>query len=112
QHAAARGADAHRVPRRTSVRARRLFAARAPGRPAGHLHLPAEPDEMKPDFIERVNREMAEDFPAADLPAREALAAACRILAAERHESGLAGQLTARAERANAWWTLAFGVGF
>lgn len=67
---------------------------------------------MKPDFIERVNREMAEDFPAADLPAREALAAACRILAAERHESGLAGQLTARAERANAWWTLPFGVGF
>ena len=38
---------------------------------------------MKPKqhFLERVGREMAEDFPAADLPPREALAAACRILA-------------------------------
>ena len=29
---------------------------------------------MKQDFIERVNREMAVDFPTADLPTREALA--------------------------------------
>jgi L-fuculose-phosphate aldolase len=66
---------------------------------------------MKQDFVERVNREMAADFPAADLPAREALAGACRILAQEGHESGLAGQVTARAEE-NAWWTLQFGYGF
>ena len=55
---------------------------------------------MKQDFVERVNREMAADFPTADLPAREALAGACRILAREGHESGLAGQVTARAEKA------------
>ena len=67
---------------------------------------------MKQPFLERVSREMAEDFPAADLPPREALAAAGRILAREGHESGLAGQLTARAERDGAWWTLPFGVGF
>ena len=66
---------------------------------------------MKQEFIERVNREMAADFPAADLPPREALAAACRILAREGHESGLAGQVTARAGEA-AWWTLEFGFGF
>jgi len=66
---------------------------------------------MKQDFIERVSREMASDFPAADLPAREALAAACRILAREGHESGLAGQVTARAD-AESWWTLEFGYGF
>ena len=66
---------------------------------------------MKQDFIERVSREMAADFPAADLPPREALAAACRILAREGHESGLAGQVTARADDSS-WWTLPFGHGF
>lgn len=66
---------------------------------------------MKQEFIERVNREMAADFPAADLPPREALAQACRILAREGHESGLAGQVTARADR-KSWWTLEFGYGF
>jgi len=67
---------------------------------------------MKQDFIERVNREMTSDFPSADLPARDALAAACRILAREGHESGLAGQVTARAEKPDTWWTLEFGYGF
>jgi L-fuculose-phosphate aldolase len=66
---------------------------------------------MKQEFIERVNREMAVDFPAADLPPREALAGACRILAREGHESGLAGQVTARAAKGE-WWTLQFGYGF
>ena len=66
---------------------------------------------MKQEFIERVNREMAVDFPATDLPPREALAAACRILAREGHESGLAGQVTARAGK-DEWWTLQFGNGF
>jgi L-fuculose-phosphate aldolase len=67
---------------------------------------------MKQQFIERVSREMAADFPAADLPPREALAAACCILAREGHESGLAGQVSARAERPGTWWTLQFGYGF
>ena len=66
---------------------------------------------MKQEFIDRVNREMAADFPAADLPPRDALAGACRILAREGHESGLAGQVTAQAERGK-WWTLQFGYGF
>jgi L-fuculose-phosphate aldolase len=66
---------------------------------------------MKQPHLERVSREMAADFPAADLPPREALAAACRILAREGHESGLAGQVTARAD-AQRWWTLQFGHGF
>jgi L-fuculose-phosphate aldolase len=66
---------------------------------------------MKQEFVDRVNREMAADSPAADLPPREALAGACRILAREGHESGLAGQVTARAEPGK-WWTLQFGYGF
>ncbi len=66
---------------------------------------------MKQDFIDRVSREMAADFPSADLPPREALAQACRILAREGHESGLAGQVTALSDD-KTWWTLQFGYGF
>lgn len=66
---------------------------------------------MKQAFIDRVSREMATDFPDADQPPREALAAACRILAREGHESGLAGQVTATADD-KSWWTLQFGYGF
>jgi L-fuculose-phosphate aldolase len=55
---------------------------------------------------------MDEDLPALDAATEELLAAACRILAAESHESGLAGQVTARATKKGTWWTLQFGYGF
>ena len=67
---------------------------------------------MKQSFIERVNREMAQDLPALKASTPELLAACCRILAYEGHESGLAGQVTARGEKPNTWWTLQFGYGF
>ena len=67
---------------------------------------------MKQEFVDRVNREMAADLPPLKGSTPELLAAACRILAAEGHESGLAGQVTARADKPNAWWTLEFGYGF
>ena len=63
-------------------------------------------------FVERVSREMEEDLQPLSVSTPEALALACRILAREGHESGLAGQVTARAERPDAWWTLQFGYGF
>jgi L-fuculose-phosphate aldolase len=66
----------------------------------------------KAHFIERVSREMAEDLQPPTLTTVEALAAACRILAREGHESGLAGQVSARAEQPGTWWTLQFGYGF
>ena len=68
--------------------------------------------QPKAHFMERVGREMDEDLPLLDLPAEELLAACCRILAAEGHESGLAGQVTARAKKPGTWWTLQFGYGF
>lgn len=43
--------------------------------------------------------------------ARQQLALACRILAREDHVSGLAGQVTTRAE-AGGYWTLPLGLGF
>ena len=67
---------------------------------------------MKQEFIDRVNREMAEDLPLLKGTTPELLAACCRILAREGHESGLAGQVTARADKPGTWWTLQFGYGF
>ncbi|HVP08241.1 MAG TPA: aldolase [Burkholderiales bacterium] len=66
----------------------------------------------KAHFLERVSREMDEGLGALDLAPQEALAACCRILAKEGHESGLAGQVTAAGEKPNTWWTLKFGLGF
>ena len=80
--------------------------------------MAAEPGPVKDKsyFLERVSREMAEDAPARSAPLPALLAQASRILAFEGHESGLAGQLTARADGpddpSGAWWTLPFACGF
>ena len=66
----------------------------------------------KARFIERVNREMDQDLPSLEGSTPQLLAACCRILAAEGHESGLAGQVSARADEPGTWWTLQFGYGF
>jgi L-fuculose-phosphate aldolase len=55
---------------------------------------------------------MDEDLPFLKGSTAELLAACCRILAGEGHESGLAGQVTARAETPGTFWTLQFGYGF
>lgn len=62
--------------------------------------------------MERVSREMDLDLPSLEGSTEELLSACCRILAAEGHESGLAGQVTARAKKPGTWWTLQFGYGF
>jgi L-fuculose-phosphate aldolase len=69
-------------------------------------------DRDKAHFIDRVSREMEQDLKESELSTEASLAACCRILAREGHESGLAGQVTARAKKAGAWWTLQFGYGF
>lgn len=43
---------------------------------------------------------------------QESLAYSARILAMTEQEAGLAGQLTARSNRPNAYWTLRYGLGF
>src|SRR5262249_4765219 len=116
EDAAAAGSDRRRVPRRHAVHVRRLRAARDPDRVPDHLAVAAGDDEVSERergyFIERVGREMDADLPELQLSVPDALAAACRILAREEHESGLAGQVTARAEKPDTWWTLQFGYGF
>ena len=68
--------------------------------------------KSKAHFIERVSREMDEDLPFLEGSTAELLAACCRILGKENHESGLAGQVTARAQKPGTFWTLQFGYGF
>jgi L-fuculose-phosphate aldolase len=68
--------------------------------------------KSKQHFMDRVSQEMAEDLKSDELKREEALAGACRILAKEGHESGLAGQVTARGPKPGTWWTLQFGYGF
>jgi L-fuculose-phosphate aldolase len=55
---------------------------------------------------------MAQDLPALKGTTPQLLATCCQILSKENHESGLAGQVTARAEKPGTWWTLEFGYGF
>ena len=62
--------------------------------------------------MRRVSREMDADLPLLEGSTAELLAACCRILASENHESGLAGQVTARGEKSGTFWTLQFGYGF
>jgi L-fuculose-phosphate aldolase len=63
-------------------------------------------------FDERATREMKEHLKPQQRSLKEKLAYACRILAMTGQEAGLAGQITARSTRANAFWTLRFGLGF
>ncbi|WP_027535094.1 aldolase [Bradyrhizobium sp. WSM3983] len=63
-------------------------------------------------FDDRATREMAEHLKGAKRSYKETLAYACRILAMTGQEAGLAGQISFRSERPNAYWTLRFGLGF
>jgi L-fuculose-phosphate aldolase len=63
------------------------------------------------DVRARASNEIAAHLKRPDRDDREALALAARILAADGHSSGLAGQVTVRAA-AGGYWTLPLGVGF
>ena len=63
-------------------------------------------------FDDRATREMAVQLQRCRRTLREELAYAARILAMTGQEAGLAGQLTARSARRDAYWTLKFGLGF
>ncbi len=63
-------------------------------------------------FDRRATREMQQHLLPVKRSSRETLAYACRILAMTGQEAGLAGQVSVRSERENAYWTLRFGLGF
>jgi L-fuculose-phosphate aldolase len=60
----------------------------------------------------RVDRELASMARLPEYTVQQKLALACRMLAANGHwRGGLAGQITARAEKPGTFWTLRFGEG-
>lgn len=59
-----------------------------------------------------VDRDMKRHLKGADWNLQQKLAISCRILAAEGHTPGLAGQISARGEKPGTCWTLRFGDGF
>ena len=61
---------------------------------------------------QRADRNLASLKGTAGLSPLEKLTLAARILAAEGHSGGLAGQITARAESKGQFLTLAIGIGF
>lgn len=68
--------------------------------------------EKQLSMRQAVDREIASKVRLEKRPAQERLILACRMLGAEGHwHGGLAGQITARADRPGTYWTLKFGIG-
>jgi L-fuculose-phosphate aldolase len=66
----------------------------------------------KEEYHKKTSENMQRFFTVPDWSAQQKMALACRMLAAENHESGLAGQITARGPRPGTYWMLSFGLGF
>lgn len=65
----------------------------------------------KVEYHKQTTERMNKYFKVPEWTARQKLALACRMLAADGHDSGLAGQLSVRAEKPNTFYMLRFGLG-
>jgi L-fuculose-phosphate aldolase len=68
-------------------------------------------DLDKDTIVARELARMEQNLQGEKLSLREAVAATCQILSAQGHDSGLAGQITARAEQPGTYWTQRLGLG-
>ena len=66
----------------------------------------------KAEYHAKTSANMERFFKVPDWTPQQKVALSCRMLAAEGHESGLAGQMTMRGPRPNTYWMLSFGLGF
>ncbi|GAA2150996.1 aldolase [Kitasatospora kazusensis] len=66
----------------------------------------------KADLVDLAHRRMQTEIADNTWTAREKLALTCRILFDAGHDSGLAGQITTRAEAPGTYWTQRLGLGF
>jgi L-fuculose-phosphate aldolase len=66
----------------------------------------------KETYHQQTTERMNKHFELPKWSVKQRLALTCRILAAEGHDSGLAGQATARGERLGTYYMLRFGLGF
>lgn len=69
-------------------------------------------EASKDELVARSHQQMEKNFPAPAWNTREKLALTCRILFDAGHDSGLAGQITARADRPGTYYTQQLGLGF
>jgi L-fuculose-phosphate aldolase len=65
----------------------------------------------KAEYHEQTTQRMEKHFVVPDWSARQKLALACRMLAADGHDSGLAGQVSVRGEKPGTFYMLRFGLG-
>ncbi len=66
----------------------------------------------KDEYLARISAEMDKYLSTDRWTLKQKLAIACRLLAREGHASGLAGQITARTEEPDVFWTIRLGLGF
>lgn len=66
----------------------------------------------KSELVRRAREDMLRHLDVPDWSLREKLALTCRILFAQGHDSGLAGQITARAGEPGTYYTQRLGLGF
>src|SRR6478609_12200682 len=66
----------------------------------------------KAEYHARTSEQMERHLAVPPWSLRQKIALTCRILAAEGHESALAGQITSRGEKPGTYWMLSFGLGF
>ncbi|MBF6418035.1 aldolase [Nocardia farcinica] len=69
-------------------------------------------NDSKTVLMERAKQDMATHFGASEWTTRQKLALTCRALYDAGHDSGLAGQITARAEQPGTYYTQRLGLGF
>jgi L-fuculose-phosphate aldolase len=68
--------------------------------------------ESKADLVDRAQRQMRQHISDTTWSTRAKLAVTCRVLFDAGHDSGLAGQITARAEEPDTYYTQRLGLGF
>jgi len=66
----------------------------------------------KDDLVKKAQAEMASKYADASWSLKERVALTCRILFDGGHDSGLAGQITARADEPGTYYTQQLGLGF
>src|SRR5690625_5198357 len=69
-------------------------------------------DLPKDDLVKNALKKMDESFELQQRDTKEKLALTCRILFDNGHDSGLAGQITARGNEPNSYYTQQLGLGF
>jgi L-fuculose-phosphate aldolase len=69
-------------------------------------------NDSKSELMRRAHDELDRNVAESDLTPRQKLALTCRALFDAGHDSGLAGQITARAEEPGTYYTQRLGLGF